>query len=80
MSNVCKIRPKLQLQSTFFVRLPRELWEVMYAYALGGQELQCGITNLLMSLYGHDANKTGAFKLRCRDARALLYVCEISPL
>jgi hypothetical protein len=79
--------PNPQLQSPFFGKLPRELRDMIYAYALGGQELQCEITNLPMLVYRHHANNTGVFKLRCRDAQALFgfpgsckvaYVCEVS--
>jgi hypothetical protein len=54
----------LQKQSLFFEKLPLELRRFVYAYAMGGEELQLELRE--------DGDKTIPFKMRCAEAQSLL--------
>jgi hypothetical protein len=54
----------IQQQSPFFTKLPLELRRLIYAYAMGGKELQ-------IELCDDDDNDT-PFEMRCAEAQKLL--------
>ncbi|KAF2687477.1 hypothetical protein K458DRAFT_485651 [Lentithecium fluviatile CBS 122367] len=62
-------RVSTQQQSPFFKKLPPELRELIYAYALGGERLQL---ELIDDLDTNDTRKQPPFRLRCPEVQRLL--------